>query len=357
MKYLPSKADEKELRELIQTLREQIESIISKDTIKIVDVGSTAKGTWLPEESDIDMYIFTNEPKEDFDKVSKVFADGHRKQGQLLIWNFLLGKYDVDLIFAIPKHRKREDTTKHTAYFREHLTSKMCREVRKTKALFKTYGVYGADIGGIIGVAIEELIVQTGDLKNLCQITQSIDKPWIQDPTMTKPRNLLACIETKRWKQINELSKDYLAGKIKLRYDPMTLDRFGRNYPGYSTLYFRRKSDKHIDYLISSSILAKAERILKSKEREVTVESDIYLDDKLILFVFRVRPLELSETYEYCMDPVKGDAEAFKLAHPSTTEKVGLICATIRRGRTTYPETYFTFLIFSEMEHRGYCRW
>jgi len=222
--YIPTKDQEKDLARVLGKLRQKLSGL------ELKDVGSTAKGTWLANNSDIDIYVVCKDIQETYARIKSIFPNGHDKKGQLTIWNFPLDGYDVDLVIVTKDFHKREDTTLHAEYFNRTLTQAMKNEVRKTKAFFKTYGVYGAENGGIVGVAIEMLILQTFCLEGLClELTgpfdKMIQKPYVQDPTMKEERNLLACINTKRWKQIQKACVEYLAGKT-FYYKQMSTDEF-----------------------------------------------------------------------------------------------------------------------------------
>lgn len=349
--YIPSKEDEQQLNETLEYLRGKLKGL------KLVDVGSTAKGTWLKGDSDIDIYVICKSKKKTYEYVKKTWPHGHDKKGQLTIWNFQYNGFDIDLVLVNRGFHKREDTTLHADYFNRHLTEAMKNEVRKTKAFFKTYGVYGAENGGIVGVAIETLIVHKHNLEAVCQLLIG-PKPYVQDPTMTTPRDLLASINSKRWRQIQKACNEYLAGKA-FYYRPMTTEQFHSQYAmTHCTMAFRRKYDKGLDYQTITSTAEKVKRILRNKEGEVEVDLDTYVDSKRILLCYRVRPLELSRTKEVCLDPSLADVPAFIEAHPGAYTKLETkeVCAIVKRA-VVYPDTYYVIEVARRMKEKGFARW
>ena len=365
-RYTPNSKEKHSLETALKLLKRTINTKICKN-LELRDVGSTAKGTWLLGESDIDMYIYTYALDEVFFMVKHLYPGGHEKKGRLKIWNFPFRGFDVDLIIANPHDWKREDTSKHTEYFNEHLTDQMKNEVRDAKALFKTYGVYGAETGGIVGVAIEELIVRLKSMKNLCFILSTGPKPYIQDPTMTTPRDLLACITPRRWLQLQKVCQGYLQMGW-FTYQPMTMGSFVAPYrrEGYKVEYYNRSNeDRAIDFQGAQASVDRALRILKQEIPEAQGDADVYADKEQIAVVYNVSPKELPSHYERCIalkrqdtdsEKVAEDIEAFTKKHPDAFLKQGQICAKIERGARQWPETFFFDTVDLEMKRRGYTR-
>jgi len=348
MTYIPTKQDEANLRKTLRQLRLHLAPLQAK----LVDVGSTAKGTWLRDQSDIDIYVISEDKNRAYELVKETFPNGHDKKGQLLIWNFILNGFDVDLVLAV-KGIKREDTMQHTRFFKEHLSKRQINEVRKAKAYLRTRGVYGAEIGGIVGIAIEELIRQFKTFKKVCEaFTRSAMRPTIQDPTMTERRDLLACINNQRYKQLIQAFSDYLSNP-RFKYQPMTTQEFTNEYPKHCTMMFKRKYDKSLDYQTLTSIADKAKRILKQLDPEATADFDTYVDSETIVMVHRVRPLELPETRTVCVDPKLANVEAFKAVHSDAWIEGEKVCAVVKR-KAIFPDTWFYNYVRAEMVRRRF---
>jgi len=348
MSYIPTKQDEARLRKTLRELKLRLAPLRAK----LIDVGSTAKGTWLSDQSDIDMYVLTEDPQRAYELVKETFPQGHDKKGQLTIWNFQLNGFDIDLVLAI-RGIKREDTMQHTAFFKKHLCKRQVYEVRKAKAYLRTRGVYGAEIGGIVGIAIEELIRQFKTFKEVCRVfTSTMIRPTIQDPTMTESRDLLACINPLRYKQLLEAFSDYI-NKPRFKYKSMTTQEFMAEHPKHCTLMFKRKFDKGLDYQTITSVAEKASRILRHTEREVSVNIDAYCDSSIVLLTHIIRPLELPSTKVVAVDPSLADVKAFSESHPDAYMENGMLCAVVKR-KVVFPDSWFTNYVTQEMKVRGY---
>jgi len=354
---LPSKEEKRELQRKIQKIINELEKFVSETGVKakIVPVGSTAKDTFLKGSSDIDIFIVSDSYQDLFNLVKYFKPSGKVKRGELLIWNYRDGTYDVDLVFVPPKH-PRIETLKHTEFYNKHLTDKMRDEVRKAKAFFRSHGVYKAEIGGITGVAIEELIRQKKTFENLCRYIAShdLEDVWLQDPTTTRPRNLLASINKTRWKQAQEACRKYLkTGEVDLK--PFSEEDFRWRYNDWTIVKCERKYDTATDYHTALSLCNKAGNQTKSREYDITFFCDSYVENH-ILIALRTEPSELSKYKEVCIPEKLTEAiEHFKRTHPEakTYRKDGQVCALIKRSITN-PEKYMTEQLIERMQKRGY---
>jgi len=349
MSYLPTKEDEENLAKTLRHLREDWRGF------KLVDVGSTAKGTWLRGDSDIDLYVIC-EDKEERDKMyfhaSKIlYPSGHAKEGQLLIWSFRLNGFDIDLVLIEKAFTKREDTTQHAKYYNQRLSDEQRTEVRKAKAYFKTKGVYGAEIGGIVGVAIEQLLILFGDFERVCKYL-ILGRPKIQDPTMKTSRDLLASINNRRWGELQKACRNYLLNP-NFEYKVMTTMDFIEQHPRHCTIMFRRLRDKALDCQVAQGTAKRMGRILRNTEPDVRVDSDTYVDSQRIVICYRVTPPELSELQEVCVDPKLAGMDAFNKAHPIAYKKGQLVCTWIKR-KVRFPDIYFYWEVIRLMQEKGY---
>lgn len=355
MSYIPTKADEKLLAKTLKHIKNDWRGFT------LVDVGSTAKGTWLRGHSDIDLYLICKDCEEKarafYHASTVLYPKGHEKKGQLTIWNFQLNGFDVDLVIVDKAFKKREDTTKHTKFFNDNLSDAQKNEVRKAKAYLKTFGVYGAEIGGIVGVAIEQLMVLWGDFERVCKYL-SLGRPEVQDPTMKASRDLLASINKKRWKVIQGACKAYLDDPALkgFQYRPMDTKGFMESNPNCCTLIFKRRLDKALDCQTLQSTAMKVGRELRNLERTVTVDVDTFVDDKNIVLCYRVRPLELSKVKEVCIDPKvarEKHVDQFKRIHMNHYENNGKICAKVER-KVQFPDTHFCIEVNQRMSDKGW---
>ena len=200
MSYFPSKKEVESVNQLTREIKERTLEHLSSKNLKadMVLVGSIAKRTYIKGEHDIDFFILTENQEEVFKELQILYPSGIHKQGELLIWSGNISNHMVDLVVVKPDHIVVE-TLAHTDFFNKRLNDKMRREVIKGKAYMKTEGLYGAEVGGITGVCIEELVRLHNTFYNACQfLVDSPKRPFIQDPTKSKSRDLLASVVSRK---------------------------------------------------------------------------------------------------------------------------------------------------------------
>lgn len=331
---LPSRSEIAEVKGFIQSLKSRLSKIYEHIGPEIRVVGSTAKETFVKGTYDVDIYIITKQYQEAYDLARDTFPHGKRKMGQLLIWYFRENGYDVDLVFVSPDFPKR-DTLDHTTFFNKHLTPQMKNEVIKAKAFFKTAGVYSAEVGGITGVCIEELVRQHKTLDSVLKyLANCKSKPFIQDPVMKKPRNLLASVVPKRWRQLQNVCKNYLkTGRVEYRVFDET--SFRKRYRTYTILTFPRKLDQATDFSTAQSIAMHSANMLRNLEGDVKFDSDVFISSTKILIALTATPKKLEKTKLVGIHKKFGEAvETFKKAHPNAFEKGSYVYARVDRKFT-----------------------
>lgn len=348
MSYIPTEAEVERLNMIKSFITMQLEL----KGFQVKDVGSTAKGTWISGKSDIDLYIYgTTGCEHELELIQHLFPDGHIKHGQLTIWNVEIEGYDIDMVLVNKDFSKREDTTKHAEYFNTHLTNEMRNEVRLAKAYLRSRGVYGAEIGGIVGVAIETLILNKGTFMEVCKLLATA-KPNIQDPTMKADRNLLASITSRKWRHIQDACMFYILNIPTVECTEYTVHDFITSYEGKADyIIFNRKDDKALDFQALQSTANKVVNQLRNLEHDLTIETDVYADDNYIAVVYMVHPKEF-QRYKEVKVPIKyGDG--FKRAHPEAVRLGEFYIANIER-KIHYPAKAFEIEVVHVMTTEGY---
>lgn len=331
----PSKAERIKVEKFITTTKNELAVTLKSEGLKarLQDVGSTAKGTFVKGDYDVDIYVITSTPENAYEVSKRLHPKGERKYGELLIWHFREKGFDVDLVFVKPDFRKK-DTLKHTSFFKAHLTPKMRKEVVKAKAFFKTKGLYSADIGGITGVCLEELVRQHGTLRKVCQhLSRAQEKPFAQDPVLETNRDLLASVSKRRWRGIQKACRGFLkSGEIV--YRPFSEKDFRKRYQKYVVLQFPRRRDRAIDFSQAQAIAVHTANELRNYERDVKFDSDVYVTENKILIALRA-PKRIRKTKLIRMHKRhKEAAKAFRDAHPDSYEKENYIYARVPRRFT-----------------------
>ncbi len=185
--------------------------------------GSYAKGTWLAEDADIDIFIRFKKstPEEKFEKVSRKigfealgefspcvrysehpYVEANIRDTKINVVPF----YDV----KVGQWKSSADRTPfHTRFMKKSLTLKMQNEVRILKQFFKSNGIYGAEIAkqGFSGYLSEVLILNYKTFENVIKqiseirenqvigkTTKKFDTPIVIIDPVDRNRNLAAAV-------------------------------------------------------------------------------------------------------------------------------------------------------------------
>jgi len=352
--FLPTEYEKKQVVWVRDKLLQLVQTDLNKANIpaKVMLVGSTAKDTFVRGDTDIDIFIVTPRYLEAFKHFQTVIPFGYRKEGPMDIWHYLYDEFDVDLVFIPPDH-PRIDTLIHTEFMNRNLTPKQKEEVIRAKAFFKSKGVYGAEIGGIVGIAVEELIRRHDTLEAVCRTLSEADAtPFVEDPA--KPtRTLLASLKPIRWKQLQNACRDYLNTR-RFIYKTYDINTYFADRKEWSHVTFNRLRDRPIDFHTALSSCNHVLRMIRNKEPEVKGRCDAYILDRTLIS-YQVSPKELPKTATKCGPPLHMTeaVEAFKTVHPASFEQNGLICTTIEREKTNIIQ-WMQDEITQRMEKRGY---
>jgi tRNA nucleotidyltransferase (CCA-adding enzyme) len=357
--FIPTKEEIAKIENYKSSLNSILLKILKElGTVEIKDVGSTVKGTFVRGSTDLDLYVISENPEKAYKIVQEYFPRGNAKRGQLTIWNTNVEDLDIDFIFVSPKFSKREDTFKHAEFYSTHLNKHMKFEIIRAKAYLKTKGLYGAEMGSIVGVCIEELIRQKKTWLEVCKfLAFSPKRPTLQDPTMTNPRDFLASITKEKYPILLKACFDYIQNP-HFKYKPMTMEQFIARHEGFCVLIWERKEDKALDFQSIHSSATHIRNIITNREKgEATIEFDTFIDNSSICLVYKAHPKILSPTKEVCLDPKivkqQENIKGFTDAHKDFYQKDGLVCAMVKRA-IPLPEVFFVENIAQRIEKKGY---
>ena len=179
--------------------------------------GSFAKGTWLLENADVDIFIRFKEkvPSEKFEEISKKIGfDSMRKYHPYVRYSehpYVEAKIKETKINVVPCYDVKLGHWKssadrspfHTRYMKKTLTSKMKNEVRLLKTFLQSTGIYGAEVAkqGFSGYASEVLIINFGSFENAIKSISKIKENQVIGKTAKKfdtPIVIMDPIDTKR---------------------------------------------------------------------------------------------------------------------------------------------------------------
>lgn len=182
-RVVPSPEDERRLKLVIENLFDRVREEllnVSDVTIDPVLVGSTAKGTFLRDSLDIDLFlVFASEVLEkDLERIGlrigrSVLSDQEECYAQHPYVRGTFEGFDTEIVpcyqigDASEKRSAVDRTPLHTRYIVEHLGVDQQNEVRLFKQFLKGIGVYGADaeVEGFSGYLCELIVLYYGSFE------------------------------------------------------------------------------------------------------------------------------------------------------------------------------------------------
>jgi len=195
----PTEAERERLHAAARTLRERAEAAIADLDVEAdaLLVGSTARGTWLAGDRDIDLFV-RFPPELDRERLEQyglrvghaVLDDGHEEYAE---HPYVKGRYDGFDVDCVPCYdvdsaadiRSAVDRTPfHTAYLAERLDESLAGAVRVSKAFLKGIGAYGSDLRtkGFAGYLAELLVLEHGGFRELVAAAADWQPPVRFDP-------------------------------------------------------------------------------------------------------------------------------------------------------------------------------
>jgi tRNA nucleotidyltransferase (CCA-adding enzyme) len=208
---------------VIKLVQKQVERYPQVTGIEIG--GSFAKGTWLPEKADVDIFIkfHTSVPEKEFAELGKKIGFLALKDyGPYVRYAehpFVEAQIKDTKVNLVPCYDTREGDWKssadrspfHTRFMIKSLTPQMKNDVRLLKVFLKANGIYGAEIArqGFSGYVAEVLVLNFGSfdgvIKAVAELkqgqvignaTKSFDTPIVIMDPIDSNRNLGAAIST-----------------------------------------------------------------------------------------------------------------------------------------------------------------
>jgi len=232
----PSKEDEEKIKESLRIVEERLKGLDFEIE------GSFRKGTWLKQDTDIDLFVFY--PKE----LGKSYLENQALKdiiNRIKDLNYVLAYaehpyvivnvngIEVDIVPALRVERGDQAITAvdrtpfHTQYVISHLDNNGKDDVRLLKRFMKGIGVYGAEIKvqGFSGYSAELLVIYFKSFrkvlenasqwrpKTLIEIvrpTKTFNEPLILPDPVDPKRNVTAAVSLKNLAIFSLASRQYL---------------------------------------------------------------------------------------------------------------------------------------------------
>ncbi|EMA62391.1 CCA tRNA nucleotidyltransferase [Halorubrum kocurii] len=242
--------------ELIDRTREAIAELpVDAD---VVQVGSTARGTWVSGDRDIDLFVrfdadLDREQLEEYGLAvgHAVLPDGHEEYAEHPYVKGNHEGFDVDLV---PCHDVEaagdlvsavDRTPFHDAYLSARLDDDLAADVVLAKAFLKGIGAYGSDLRteGFSGYLTELLVLELGGFVPLVESARSWHPPVEFDPeghaerTFDDPlvvvdptdptRNVAAVLSAANLARFQHYARELLATPSEGLFDPIATTPLG----------------------------------------------------------------------------------------------------------------------------------
>ncbi|UWG52187.1 tRNA nucleotidyltransferase (CCA-adding enzyme) [Halalkaliarchaeum sp. AArc-CO] len=195
----PDEAERARFEEVAGELRERTLSALSDLDVEgdVVLVGSTARGTWLSGDRDIDMFVRLPPEIDRSELVQygltighEVLPDGREEYAEHPYVKGIYEGFDVDLVPCYDvedaEHIQSavDRTPFHSTYLEENLDDELARDVRLAKRFLKGIGAYGSDLRtrGFSGYLTELLVCEYDGFVPLVEAAAEWHPPVELDP-------------------------------------------------------------------------------------------------------------------------------------------------------------------------------
>ncbi|SIQ72854.1 tRNA nucleotidyltransferase (CCA-adding enzyme) [Haladaptatus litoreus] len=237
--------DERErLQQVARSLAERAENAIADLPVEadVIQVGSTARGTWTSGDRDIDLFVrfppeLDRETLESYGlKIGhKVLPEGHEEFAEHPYVKGEFEGFDVDLVpcyhveSATEIQSAVDRTPFHTQYLEARLDDELADEVLLFKQFLKGIGAYGSDLRteGFSGYLAELLVLEYGGFRALLEAVADWHPPVRFDPedhgteTFSDPlvvidptdpeRNVAAVLSPENFARLQHYARDLLS--------------------------------------------------------------------------------------------------------------------------------------------------
>lgn len=376
----PSKKEEQQIKELVQQILKKIKI---KDA-KAVLGGSGAKGTWLRNTYDTDIYVQFNPKKYKDKNISKILYKELKKKFKKV--EVLHGSRDYFRIFKedftieivpILDIKKAEDAANitdvsplHAEWVKKHNKGD---EIRLAKAFCRAQSCYGAEsyIQGFSGYVLEILTIKYGSFENLMRAAakwkakEYIDvekhgkklnkaktySPLILIDPVQGDRNAAAALNKKNYQKFIQSAQSFLKHPAKEFFEKkeVTIEELKKKSEGKKLLLLQVKPVKGKEDVIGAKLLKTLEYLKKQlKLNDFKIYDYNWKWDETALFWFIMDAELLPETKEHQGPKLSQTkhVEKFKIKNKNHKiyEKNGRVYAEIPRTYRT-PEGLIEELI------------
>ena len=181
----PRPEDQKHLNDVAYSILSKIQSQADADglELKAMLVGSAARGTWLSEDNDLDIFLgipVGSDLGKGLDLAKKIFLEYEEKYASHPYIHAKIGGFDVDLVpcYLVDSASKLKSAVDRTPFHTRYIAGKIAgleEDVLLLKQFMKGIGVYGSElkVGGFSGYLTEVLVIRFGSFPAVLQAAVS----------------------------------------------------------------------------------------------------------------------------------------------------------------------------------------
>ena len=322
----------------------KVDEFLLKLNSKLVDAkaivgGSFAKGTWLRNKHDIDIFIIFNNNLDISLKLEKtvksIFKKYERIHGSRDYFLIQYKKLSFELVpvLKIKNALEAENITDvspmHVDFIKKHTDEKLRDEIRLAKYFMKVNNCYGAEtfIGGFSGYLVELLLIYYKSFMNLInqsskwsnQVTIDINQNSIFSSKQKFPltvidpvqpnRNAAAGLREERFNNFINLSKEFIKNQNESFFKEKRI-----NLKEYN-LIFKVTPLKGNTDVVGTKMLKAFEKINSNlKSQSFTILDSGWYWKKEACFYFKIKDRNLDKTIKHYGPPIKfkEDCNKFK---------------------------------------------
>ena len=212
-KVIPTKQKDKEKSDIAKLALELVKKEVSKysDVVSVELGGSFAKGTWLSDKADIDIFIkfkVSVSEKKFVEKSKRIGFASMKKYHPYVRYSehpYVEAKIKNTKVNVVPCYSVNLGNWKssadrspfHTHHMKNSLSDDMKNEVRILKAFLRAQGIYGAEIAkqGFSGYVAEVLILNFGNFENVAKTFAKIKENEVIGDTHNTFDTLISIID------------------------------------------------------------------------------------------------------------------------------------------------------------------
>mgnify|MGYP000008084350 CR=1 FL=1 len=199
-KVKPTEKEKNQMNEIVKNLQNKVKEISSDMNIDIkpILVGSTARGTWLSGEQDIDLFLLFPQETDRCQleklglEIGKKVSEGKGKEqyAEHPYINTRIDGFDIDIVPCYNVDDPSEPqssvdrTPHHQNYIEKNLENEQTTEVLLLKKFLKGVGTYGSElkVHGFSGYLSELLIIHYETFDNLIESVKKWDEKKVIAP-------------------------------------------------------------------------------------------------------------------------------------------------------------------------------